>query len=84
MDAEDDLTSRILSALSDLPAEDQPDVILAVISAALKNMSVFRILEVRAEITCELATTIPLVSATLDLIDGQLALREIADAEVWR
>jgi hypothetical protein len=84
MDADDDLTSRILSALSDLPAEDQTEVILAVIGAALKNMSLYRILEVRAEITCELAATIPLVSATLDLIDGQVALREIAGAEVWR
>jgi hypothetical protein len=84
MDAEDDLTSRILSALSDLPAEDQSEVILAVISAALKSMSLYRILEVRAEISCELAASVPLVAATLDLIDGQIALREIADEENWR
>lgn len=84
MDPEDDLTSRILSALNDLPAEDQTEVILAVISAALKNMSLYRILEIRAEITCELTPTVPLVAAALDLIDGQIALREIAGEEAWR
>jgi hypothetical protein len=84
MDSEDDLTTRILSALNDLPAEDQIEVILAVIGAALKNMSVYRILAVRAEIAGELVATVPLVAAALDLIDGQIALREISGDDDWR
>ena len=84
MDYQDDLTTRILSALNDLPAEDQTEIILAVVSAALKNMTIYRILEIRAEIAVELATSVPLVAAALDLIDGQVALREIAGEERWR
>ena len=84
MDFQDDLTTRILSALNDLPAGDQTEIILAVVSAALKNMSIYRILEIRAEIAVELAPTIPLVAAALEVIDGQVALREIAGEERWR
>lgn len=84
MDSEPDLTTRILTALSALPAEDQGDMILAVIGAALKTMSAYRILEIRAEIVSELSTAMPLVAATLDLIDGQLALRDIAGDDGWR
>lgn len=80
----DDLTSQILNSLSALPAEDQAEVILAVISAALKNLSVYRILEIRAEVAEELNPAIPVVGAALDLIDGQIALREIAGDEAWR
>jgi hypothetical protein len=84
MDAHDDLTSHILNSLSSLPAADQAEVILAVISAALKGMSLYRILEIRAEIAIELNHSVPLVSTALDLIDGQLALREIGGDEAWR
>lgn len=84
MDTHDDLTTRILTALSDLPTEDQTEIILAVISAALKNMSIYRILEVRAEIAVELVPSVPLVATALELIDGQIALREIAGEERWR
>lgn len=84
MEADDDLTSQILNSLSALSAADQAEVILGVISAALKNMSIYRILEVRAEIAVELNPTIPLVAGALDLIDGHIALREIAGDEVWR
>lgn len=84
MDSNDDLTSQILNSLSALPAEDQAEIILAVISAALKNMSVYRILEIRTEISAELSATVPLVAAALDLIDGQIALREIGGDDEWR
>lgn len=84
MENNDDLTTKILNSLSALPAEDQADMILAVISAALKHMSIYRILEVRAEILRELSGTIPLVAGTLQLIEGQIALREIAGDEYWR
>ena len=84
MEPENDITSQILNSLSALPAEDQAEVILAVISAALKNMSIYRILEIRAEIAMELNPNLPLVQAALDLIDGQIALRDIGGDEVWR
>jgi hypothetical protein len=80
----DDLTTQILNSLSSLPAEAQAEVILAVISAALKNMTIYRILEIRTEIALELNTAVPLVQAALELIDGQIMLREIAGAEAWR
>jgi hypothetical protein len=84
MNSNEDLTSQILNSLSALPAEDQAEVILAVISAALKGMTVFRILEIRTEIAGELNPNLPLVRAALELIDGQVALREIAEDENWR
>ena len=84
MNSNDDLTSQILNSLSALPAEDQVEMILAVIGAALKHMSVLRILEIRAQIAQDLSPAVPLVGAALDLIDGQLALREIAADEAWR
>ena len=84
MEPEDDLTSQILNSLGALPAEEQTEVMLEVISAALKLMSIYRILEVRGEIAAELNPAIPLVTATLDLIDGQIALRSIAGHLHWR
>ena len=84
MNSNEDLTSQILNSLSALPAEDQAEVILAVISAALKGMTVVRILEIRTEIAGELNPNLPLVRAALELIDGQVALREIAEDENWR
>lgn len=84
MNSNEDITSQILNSLNALPAEDQAEVILAVISAALKGMSVYRILEIRGEIAAELNAGIPLVRAALEIIDGQLALREICGDEAWR
>lgn len=84
MQSDDDLTSQILNSLSALPVEDQVQVILAVISAALKTMTLYRILEIRAEILTELNPSVAVVRAALDLIDGQVALREIAGDETWR
>jgi hypothetical protein len=84
MNSNEDLTSQILNSLNALSAEDQAEVILAVISAALKGMSVYRILEIRGEIAAELNVAIPLVRAALEVIDGQIALREIGGDETWR
>jgi hypothetical protein len=84
MNSNEDLTSQILNSLNALPAENQAEVILAIIGAALKNMNVYRILEVRGQIVSELNASMPLVRAAIELIDGQLALREIAGDEGWR
>ena len=84
MNPEEDLTSQILNSLNALPAEHQAEVILSVISSTLKDMTVYRILEIRSEILGELNASLPLVAGALDLIDGQIALREIAGDEDWR
>lgn len=84
MDSPEDITSRILESLGDLSAEEQAEAIVGVISATIKGMSVYRILEIRAEIMSELDATFPVVEAALNLIDGQLAVREIGGDELWR
>jgi hypothetical protein len=84
MHSEDDITSRILSSLANLPADEQAEAILGLISAAMKSMSVYRILEIRQEIWTELDPQLAVVGAALDLIDGQLALRQIGADEGWR
>ncbi len=80
----DDLASEILSSLSALPPEEQAEVILSLISASLKNMTIYRILEVRDEIVTELDSSLEIVQMALDLIDGQMALREISGPAGWR
>ena len=84
MEHEDDMTSRILASLAALPLHEQADAISALIGSVIKEMPRDRILEIRFEITCELDERIPVVQSTLDLIDGQLALREIAGGSDWR
>jgi hypothetical protein len=84
MHSNDDITSRILSSLANLPIEEQAEAILTLISSAMKGMSVYRILEIRQEIWSELDPQLPVVAAALDLIEGQLALRQIGAEEGWR
>lgn len=84
MDSYDDMTSRILASLAALPLHEQADAISALIGSVIKEMPRDRILEIRDEISTELDERIPVVQATLDLIDGQLALREIAGNTLWR
>jgi hypothetical protein len=84
MDSNDDMTSRILASLAALPLHEQADAISALIGSVIKEMPPERILEIRDEIASELDARIPVVQATLDLIDGQLALREIAGEADWR
>ncbi|HUR57773.1 MAG TPA: hypothetical protein VM029_08685 [Opitutaceae bacterium] len=84
MDSSDDITSRILESLGALSAEEQAEAIIAVISSAIKGMSVYRILEIRSEIVAELDPSLAVVDAALNLIDGQLAVREIGGDDVWR
>lgn len=84
MDSPEDITSRILDSLGAMSAEEQTEAIIAVISTAIKDMSVYRILAVRAEIVSELDPMLPVVDAALNLIDGQLAVREIGGDGQWR
>ena len=80
----DDIASRILASIAALPLHEQADAIHALIGSALKQMPLETIYEIRAEIVGQFAEDIPIVRSTLDLIDGQLALREIAGAAIWR
>ena len=63
---------------------EQSDAIQTLIGSTLKEMPVETICEIRAEIVRQFADDIPIVSSTLNLIDGQLALREIAGEAIWR
>ena len=84
MDSQDDIAARILASIAALPLHEQADAIHALIGGALKEMPVTSIWEIRAEITSQFPDDIPIVQSTLDLIDGQLALREIAGKALWR
>jgi hypothetical protein len=84
MGSNDDIASRILASIAALPLHEQTDAIHALIGSALKQMPIETIFEIRAEIVGQFAEEIPIVRSTLDLIDGQLALREIAGAAIWR
>ena len=84
MERDDDITSRIIASIAALPLHEQADAIHALISGALKQMPLETIHEIRAEIQDQFPEEITIVRTTLDLIDGQLALREIAGACIWR
>jgi hypothetical protein len=84
MQPNDDIASRIIATIAALPLREQADAIHALISEALKQMPLEAIYEIRAEIRGQFEDDIPIVRSTLELIDGQLALREIAGAAIWR
>jgi hypothetical protein len=84
MDSPDDIAARILASIAALPVQEQADAIHALIGSALKQMPLETILEMRSEITMQFDEEIAIVRSTLELIDGQLALREIAGPSVWR
>lgn len=84
MDADDQLTSDILAALACLPFEKQAEGMHAAISEALKHLSTQRLEAVRRRIELELDEAIPAVRMTAEMIEGQLALREIAGGAFWR
>ena len=84
MGSNDDIAARILASIAALPLHEQADAIHALIGSALKQMPLETIYEIRAEIMGQFSDDIPIVRSTLDLIDGQLALREIAGAAIWR
>jgi hypothetical protein len=84
MGSNDNFASRLLATIASLPVNEQGDAIQTLISVALKQMPLESIYSIRAEITEEFTDALPIVKSTLDLIDGQLALREIAGGSSWR
>lgn len=84
MDTDDQLTSDILAALACLPFEQQAEGMRTAIGRALKHMSSTRLREIKRRIEAELDVELPAVDSTVQIIDGQLALREIAEGAYWR
>lgn len=85
MNWDDDIASRLMAAIAALPPEEQTDAVHAVLSGVIKQMPLESLVEVRSEIA-QMFEDEPLdiVETTLDMIDGQLALREISGREGWR
>lgn len=85
MDWDDDIASRLMAAIAALPADEQSDAIHAVLSGVIKEMPRDSLLNVREEIAGMFEDEqLDIVRTTLDMIDGQIALRDIAGDEGWR
>lgn len=85
MNWDEDIASRLMAAIAALPPEEQTDAVHAVLSGVLKQMPSDALLDVRAEIAGMFEEEqLDIVRTTLDMIDGQIALREIAGRAHWR
>ena len=84
MHSSNDINARIIQSLSVLAPDEPSPGLNARIAKPLKQMSVYRILELRCAIISALDPETPAISAALNLIDGQIALREIGGDETWR
>lgn len=84
MDPKNKTYARILAYVAMLPPGEQTETIIALIGNTLKKMPLGEILEIRDAITARFDETTPLVNVALELIEGQLALREIAGGLPWR
>lgn len=84
MDTSRELTSRIMVSLSALAPDEPSEALNGVIASALKTMTIYRVLEIRCAIASGFDPELPIVASALDVIDGQIALREIAGASFWR
>jgi hypothetical protein len=84
MDPLQNFTSHVVESLSAFAPDYQPQALYELLASPLKTLSVYRLLELRWAITVGLDTTQPAVEAALMLIDGQIALREIAGDDGWR
>lgn len=82
--SQDDFTARILAHIASLPLHEQADAIHRLVSGAMKEMPSWAINELRSEISSQFPADVPIVESTLELIDGQLALRQIAGNAKWR
>jgi hypothetical protein len=85
MEWDDQIASRLMAAIAALPPEEQSDALQAVLSGLIKQMPIISLLEMRAEIEARFVEDdLEIVRTTLDMIDGQMALREIGGDEEWR
>lgn len=85
MDWDDQIASRLMAAIAALPPEEQMDALHAVLSGLIKQMPTESLAEMRTEIALRFEDEeLEIVATTLDMIDGQMALREIGGREGWR
>ncbi len=84
MDPLQNFTSHVVESLSTFAPDYQPQALYELLGSPLKTLSVYRLLELRWAITVGLETDQPAVQAALTMIDGQIALREIAGNDGWR
>lgn len=85
MEWDEDIASQLMAAIAALPPEEQLDAVHVVLSNLIKPMPLDALHEMRAEIETRFeGEDLEIVHTTLDMIDGQIALREIAGAAKWR
>jgi hypothetical protein len=84
MNPNDDIASQIWASIAALPLHEQADAIHALLGSVIKHLPLEGVLQIREEIVSEFEEDIPIVRSALELIDGQLALREIAGRADWR
>lgn len=83
-DSSHNFTAHVIESLSALAPEYRPRALNDLIARPIKGLSIYRVLELRCAIVSGLDARSPMVAAALDLIDGQIMLREIAGDEHWR
>ncbi len=85
MNWDEDIASRLMAAIAALPPEEQTDAVHAVLSGVIKQMPLEALFDVRCEIAGMFEDEqLDIVRTTLDMIDGQIALREIGGSADWR
>ncbi len=85
MNWDEDIASRLMAAIAALPPNEQTEAVHAVLSGVLKEMPAESLLAVREEIAGMFEDEdLEIVRTTLDMIDGQIALREISGDDDWR
>lgn len=84
MDPLQNFTSHVVESLATFAPDYQPQALYELLASPLKTLSVYRLLELRWAIKVGLEIEQPAVQAALTLIDGQIALREIAGNNSWR
>ena len=80
------IISHLISAFDAVSTYYEPDRLeapITILDLVIKALSAERILHIRSGLTLHLSHFSDFETVT-DLIDGQLALREIADQKNWR
>lgn len=85
MNWDEDIASQLMAAISALPPEEQTEAVHAVLSSVIKQMPLDVLTDIRAEIAAMFEDDpLEIIRTTLDMIDGQMALREIGGRAHWR
>jgi predicted lipid carrier protein YhbT len=85
MEWDDEIASRLMAAIAALPPDEQSEALQAVLSDLIKQMPTDALVDMRSEIAARFVDEdLEIVAVTLDMIDGQMALREIAGSADWR